>query len=100
MARHRRLVEDDAFFRVDPRRQIGGGDLAGVGAQLFRVLRQGQGVQIDDAEDAVVVVLQRHPVADRAEIIAEVQIAGGLHARKNAVHDLRRHALPGYGRCL
>jgi hypothetical protein len=49
-------------------------------------LRHGQRVQVDDAEDAFVIVLQRDPVADRPEIIAEMQIAGRLDAGKNAVH--------------
>ena len=80
------LVEDDAALRVDAGGDIGGGDLARRVAQFVRVLRQGQRVQVDDAEDALVIVLQRDPVADRAEIIAEMQIAGRLDAGKNAVH--------------
>ena len=36
----------------------------------------GDGVQIDDAEDALVVVLDLHPVLERAQIISDVQIAG------------------------
>jgi len=42
-------------------------------------------MHVDDAEDAVVVALERHPIADRAEVVAEVQIAGGLDAREDAV---------------
>ena len=80
------LVEDDAALGVDAGGDIGGGHLAGRLAQFARVLRQGQRVQVDDAEDAVVIVLQRDPVADRAEIIAEMQIAGRLDAGKNSVH--------------
>src|SRR5207248_1993833 len=80
------LVEDDAALGVDAGGDIGGGDLARRLAQLVGVLRLGQRVQIDNAEDAVVIVLQRDPVADRAEIIAEMQIAGRLDAGKNSVH--------------
>src|SRR5689334_4906009 len=80
------LVEDDAVLGVDAGGDIRGGDLARRMAQLRRVLRLGQRVQIDDAEDALVIVLQRDPVADRAEIIAEMKIAGRLNAGKNAVH--------------
>src|SRR5262245_46074444 len=43
-------------------------------------------MQIDDAEDALIVLLQHDPVANGAEIIAEMQIAGGLDAGENAVH--------------
>ncbi len=96
------LVEDDAMPRVDAGGDIGGGNLAGRMAQFERVLRHRQRMQIDDAEDAFVIVLQRHPVADRPEIIAEMQVAGRLNAGKNSVHRasgnfivgcLRRHQL-------
>ena len=87
MRRYRALVEDDAAIGIDAGGDIGGGHLAGLGAQLLRILRQRQRVQIDDAEDAVIVALHRNPVADRAQIIAEVQIAGGLDAREDAVHE-------------
>src|ERR1700761_7476812 len=43
-------------------------------------------MQIDNAEDAFVLILQRDPVADCPEIIAEMQIAGRLHAGENTVH--------------
>ena len=42
----------------------------------------GDGVQIDDAIDAVVAILQLDEAFDGAEIIAEVQVAGRLHAGK------------------
>src|SRR3546814_5945029 len=61
--------------------------LARAGAQLGRVLPDGDGVQIDDTVDALEFVLQGHPVADRPEIVAEMQVAGGLDAREDAVHD-------------
>ena len=80
------LVEDDAVFGVDAGSDIGSRHLARRMTQLGRILRLGQRVQIDDAEDALVIVLQRDPVADRAEIIAEMQIAGRLDAGKDAVH--------------
>src|SRR5215470_13696377 len=43
-------------------------------------------MQIDDAEDALKIPLERDPVANVAEIMAKMQIAGGLDAGKNAVH--------------
>ncbi len=55
------LVEDDAALGVDAGGDIGGRHLAGRGAQFARVLRQGQRVQVDDAEDALVIVLQLRP---------------------------------------
>ncbi len=87
------LVEDDAMLRVDSGGDVGCRHLARRMAQFERVLRQGQRVQVDDAEDAFAVVLQCDPVADRAEIIAEMQVAGRLDAGKDAVHAAcyRRH---------
>ena len=34
------------------------------------------------------VALQRDPIADRAKIVAKMQIAGRLDAGKNAVHEM------------
>ncbi len=45
--------------------------------QFFRLLRQRDGVQVDDAEKVFVLVLQFDPVDQRAEIISDMQIAGG-----------------------
>ena len=47
-------------------------------------------MQIDDAIDAVVAVLQLDKALDGAEIIAEMQVAGRLHAGKHPF--LKRHA--------
>ena len=43
------------------------------------ILPHRDGVQIDDAIDAVVAVLQLDEALDGAQIIAEVQVAGRLH---------------------
>src|SRR5262245_24749773 len=86
MRRHGRLIEDNAGAGIDARRDIGRRDLARLRVQQLRVLRLGQRMQIDDTEDAVEILLQLHPVADGAEIVAEMQVTGGLDARKDAVH--------------
>ena len=49
-----------------------------------RVLEHGDGVQIDHAIKAIVLGLERHEFGDGAEIIAEMQVAGRLHAREDA----------------
>jgi hypothetical protein len=46
--------------------EVGGGDLAGVAGQLARVLPDGDGVQVDDAIDAIVRLLERDEILDRA----------------------------------
>ena len=83
------LVEDDLLLRIDAAGEERRGHLARVARQLARVLPHRDGVQIDHAIDAVIALLQRDEFGDRAEIIAEVQIAGRLHAGKNAF--LERH---------
>jgi len=80
------LVEHDVFLGIDTTGQIGGGHLASGLAQLVGVLRLGQRVQVDNAEDALVIVLQRDPVANGTEIIAEMQVAGRLNAGKDTIH--------------
>ena len=80
------LIEDDAALGVDAGGDVGGGDLARVASQNLRVLRQGQGVQVDDAEDALELLLLGHPVAQGTQIVAQMQLAGRLHAREDAVH--------------
>src|SRR5205085_1068989 len=52
-----------------------------------------QGVEIDDAIDAIVAVLQRDELLDRAEIVAEVQVAARLHAGKYAMFERHGSAL-------
>ncbi len=102
------LVEDDVFLGVDAAGEEGGGDLPRRLRQLGRVLPHRDGVHVDDAIDAIVLVLQRDELHDGAEIVAQVKIAGRLHAGEDPVleghshnlandrgakwHDLGRHA--------
>ena len=80
---HLALVEHDVLCRIDAAGDERRGDLADGARQLGRVLPDRDRVQIDDAIDAVVAVLQLDEALDGAEIIAEVQVAGRLHAGKN-----------------
>src|SRR5262249_49351102 len=52
--------------------------------QLGRILREGDGVQVHDAEDAVIAVLFGDPMADGTEIIAQRRRTGGLDAGEDA----------------
>ena len=49
---------------------------------LSRLVRLRDRVVVDDAIEAAVRFLERHPGSDRAEIIAEVQLARGLNPEK------------------
>ena len=90
MGRDLGLVEDDAIVRIDPGRDHAGRDLAGGAAQLHRIMRwHGDRMHVDNAEDRRIVALQLHPVADRPEVIAKMQVTSGLNAREDAVHLTR-----------
>ena len=45
-----------------------------------------QGMQIDDSVEGVGLVLALHPVAQGAEVVAQVDFAGGLDARQDTGH--------------
>ena len=63
------------------RGEIGGGDLPRLGGQQRRVLPHGDGVQVGHKQEAgLALVLQLHEPLQGAEIVAEVQRAGGLDA--------------------
>src|ERR1017187_4297698 len=78
------LYHDGAGLRVDTSGQIDGGDLPNLGAKLGGFLENGEGVQVDDAEDALVLVLDADPIFERAEVIPDVEIAGRLHAGEDS----------------
>ena len=78
------LVEHDVSGGIDARGDEGRRHLAGVVLELVRVLKHGDGVEVDHAVKAIVLGLKRHEARDGAEIIAEMQIAGGLNAGEYA----------------
>src|SRR5258706_5728872 len=55
-------------------------------------------MQVHDAEQAVVLVLQLDPTLNGAEVIADVQLAGGLDAGEDARHGLTTYDGRGRGR--
>ena len=65
-----RLQEERAALRIDARGEQRRGKLACQRAQRRGVLRNGDGVEVDDAEDVVVAILVGNPVADRANVVA------------------------------
>ncbi len=77
---NRALIEHDVHFGIDPGGDEGRRHLARRARQFGRVLPDRDGVQIDHAIDAFVAVLQLDEALDRAKIIAEMQVAGRLHA--------------------
>ncbi len=82
------LDEKDRAFRVNAGRQEQAGDLADPRLQLLGVLLDGDGVEINDAEDIVVFLLTGHPVFDGSQVVADHEGARRLNAGKNALFHL------------
>ncbi len=76
------------FFGIEAGRDISRRHLADRLLQLRRVLPHGDGVQIDDAIDALVRLLHLDPLQHGAEVVAEMEAARGLHAREDALSEL------------
>ena len=85
-----RLDEQRAALRVQAEGDERGRHLARALAEHVRVVQARQGVVVDDAVDRLVLRLQAHVVADRAEVVAQVGRAGRL--------DPGEDARPGRGR--
>ena len=45
-----------------------------------------EGVEVDDAVEGVVLVLAADPLPQRPQVVAEVDVTGGLHARQDTGH--------------
>ncbi len=87
-------------FGIDAAGDEGRGDLADVAPELRGVLPHRDRVQVDDAIDAVVALLQRDELDDGAEIVAEMQIAGRLNPGKHQLLETHRLLLRiGCGAC-
>ena len=61
-----------AAVRIDAQRQVLRGGDQGATPQRLGILRDGDRVQVDHAEERVVLVLQPDPLGDRAECVAEM----------------------------
>ena len=81
---HVGLDKDRRFFRIDAGREIDAGEVERFLPQHFRVLRQRDRVEVDDAVKAFVFVLQGDPVFQCSEIISDVKLPGRLGAAENA----------------
>ena len=83
---HERLDEKRALLGIEAGADPVGDVLVGVRRQLARVgVVARQRVPVGDEIEAVVLLLQRHPVAERADQMAEMQAARRPHAGDDAV---------------
>lgn len=79
---HMGLEIDQALVRIQARGQVQAHQLQAVLPQLRGILPHGDRVQIHDGIQAIVFFLQRAKIAQRADVIAQMQVARGLNARK------------------
>ena len=86
------LVEEDRALGIEPGGDVGGRHLADRGFELVGVLPDRDRVHVDDAVDALVRLLQLDPLQHGAQIVAEVQAAGRLHAGEDALLECHRFA--------
>lgn len=77
MARYGGLVEDDVALWIDAGCEKCRGDGARLAFQVLMDELCRDRMQVDDAIDAVVAVLQRDEALDGAEIVAEMEVAVG-----------------------
>ncbi|GMA94332.1 hypothetical protein GCM10025881_11560 [Pseudolysinimonas kribbensis] len=81
--RHVRLHEQGGCRRVDPGGDVLRGGAPGGLPELRRFLRHRDRVQVDDAEEGIVVALHGLPLQQGADVVAGVQRVGArLHARE------------------
>ena len=78
------LHHNGANLGIDAGGEIERGDFADFGAQFGRILIDCDGVEIYDAEDALVVMLDADPVLEGAQIVSDVKVSGWLHAGEDA----------------
>lgn len=82
---HLRLLEDHGSPRVDATRQQAGRHVRDAAAELARVLRLRDGVQVHDAvEHGRVLVLERHPVLQSTQVVSQMGNPSRLNPRKHA----------------
>ena len=81
-------VKNNMVFWINARRQHCGRDFAGTVPKLLGVLKHRNRVHINHAKQTFKIVLQANPIAYRAQIIAQMQVARGLNARKNTSHEI------------
>src|SRR6185369_15225197 len=79
-----RLNEDCRHLRIDSNSQIDPREVSGFLCEQRRVLRQSDRVQVHDTKEAFVLVLERDPVSQRAQIVSEMDVACWLRATKNS----------------
>ena len=84
MLRHIGLHEQRRLLRIHTGSEQRGGELMNGLTHLIRIGEGTHGVEIDDAEEIVEIVLLRHPVTDCAKIVADCCHTRWLNTAKYA----------------
>ena len=84
MSGNRRLHNDGRMFRIDADGHQHAGEFFDLVAKLRGVLIERDRVQVDDAENALEIVLDLGPVLERSQIISDVWVSGGLDTGKDS----------------
>ena len=79
------LDEHGTVVGINPGRDVQRRDRPRAMSQGVGVVRDSYGVEVDDAEVVLLLVLPLDPPLDRAEVVAEVKVAGGLYAAQDAL---------------
>jgi len=74
------LEEKDARARIQPAGKTETGEVEPRMAKRRGLARHGEGMEINDGEDTVLLPLQIDPRADCPEVVSQGQAAGGLDA--------------------
>jgi len=96
--RHRRLDEEHRLVGVDSASEQVDGHRARARGHRFRFVWLRYRVVVDDAIKAAKTALQLNPIANGAEVVAEMQLARRLNAREDRLHCFglfRRRARAG-----
>ncbi|MNN60814.1 hypothetical protein D3C81_1760190 [compost metagenome] len=80
--RYVRLHEDGAFLRIDTTGQIQRQRIERGLTQFFCILTYGDRMQVNDAVDAVVIILHFFPLTQCTHVVANGQFTGRLRAAK------------------
>jgi hypothetical protein len=82
------LDKKDAFLRVKPSRQPVEHHLIYIFLQATGIFQCGQSMDINDAIDAIILILKADPILQRSQVVPQVLPAGGTSPRKNATLHL------------
>ena len=94
MLRYVTLHENGGDLGVKPHGEQHRRQVERLGPEFFGFLGDRERVEVDDAVKCVAFVLANGPIAQRAQVVAEVDITSRLDARQDAGHGARVAACP------